>query len=126
MFRRFAFPLLVLALLVGWYLVAGWVAERRVNRAIEEISALLPYWITFSSAKGVVSQHYPDSTIYSAPECERESQRGAPRPPPPLGGPCIYGIKRIGQSKSGFVFRLAFDESGALKIRYTHPYYTSL
>ncbi len=124
MFRRIALPLL--AILVAWYFVAGWIAERRMNRATEEFSALFPYGISFSSAEGVRSHHYPNSTIYSASECERESQRGIPRPPPPQGGPCIYGIKRFGQSGSGFVFRLAFDENGVLKIRYTHPYYTSL
>jgi len=101
----------------------------RVHRTSAKLVTEFPRGISEASAHKIVSTSYPEHSRYSAAECERWSHLTTPgyswR-----GGPCVFGIVRLGATWWGFEsavnFRLLFGSDDRLEVLQIDPVYTFL
>jgi hypothetical protein len=111
---------IVLAVIFLTGIVASYVdwtiQELRVRHAVQTIGTLFPQGMSVADAKRLVDSLYPQHTNYSPAGCERWSHSTPPYTP--RGGPCQFGIVRIGATwwgyQSAVMFRLIFAPDNRL------------
>lgn len=127
--RRIA--LIVVALIVTGFVAscADWAVQgMRVRRASNQLVTEFPRGIPVADAQKIVVTKYPEHSDYSALECQRWSHSIPSYPW--RGGPCVFGIVRIGATWWGFEsaveFRLIFGPDDRLRDLHVDPVYTFL
>ena len=105
--------------------IQGW----RVHRASELLTRQFPPGAAVAEARKLVDAQYPEHTRYSASECEKWSHMTVPGYVS-KGGPCLFGIVRVGTTWWGFEsaveFRLIFGPDDHLSELQVLPVYTFL
>ena len=100
-----------------------------VRHSVSQLHGRYTVGMQLQPVRSDVQLHYGGYTEYSADDCTKWAKVTFPTYHS-LGGPCIFGIYRAGQTWWGFEsavqFKLIFDPDGILRSVDTDPVYTFL